>query len=104
MKSRGSSSRTTGRGDAGGAGGGGGGDSDEWQGDGEGRASDLRQMPSQIAVQDVYPPELSRYMPSLVHAGDKPYAMWTLPNLLLDGIDVCGARRICPSRWAVWFR
>lgn len=51
------SSWAAGRGDAGGGGGG----ENGWEGSDEGRTSDLRQMPSQIAVQDVYPPELSRY-------------------------------------------
>lgn len=55
---------TAGRGDVGGGGNGGGGggaDGNGREGGDKGRPSDLRQVPSQILVQDVYPPELSRY-------------------------------------------
>lgn len=58
VKGRGGHGNTEGRGPDGG----GGGDGERGrEGGAEGRARDLKQMPSLIAVQDVYPPELSRY-------------------------------------------
>lgn len=56
VKTGGGSTSAAGRGNAGGAGG-----ESRWEAAGEGLADDgLRQMPPRIAVQDVYPPELSR--------------------------------------------